>query len=129
MDGFWKPNFVNLHFFTLYSIIFLHLTKKHLSSLHKNGCKLHKNRPLSIVIKRTGKIMKVKISRLKYFYYQQNLAYLCLLLLLCGDVQPNPGPLKHHHRHPDRESLVVGSWNVRTLLERKRTLATNCSCL
>ena len=45
-----------------------------------------------------------------------------LLLLLCGDVHTNPGPvLPGTTRHPDRQMLVVGSWNVRTLLETKRT--------
>ena len=45
-----------------------------------------------------------------------------ILLLLCGDVHSNPGPvLPGTTRHPDRQFLVVGSWNVRTLLETKRT--------
>ena len=44
-----------------------------------------------------------------------------LLLLLCGDVHPNPGPaLAGSRRHPDAHVLNVASWNVRTLLETKR---------
>ena len=47
-----------------------------------------------------------------------------LLLLLCGDVHPNPGPiLPHSHRHPDAQLFIAGSWNVRTLLDTKRTAA------
>merc|ERR1711867_116746 len=42
--------------------------------------------------------------------------------ILCGDVHPNPGPvLPRHRRHSQAESLVVGAWNVRTLLETTRS--------
>ena len=45
-----------------------------------------------------------------------------ILLLLCGDIHPNPGPvLPGSIRHPLLQLLVVGAWNVRTLLETKRT--------
>ena len=46
-------------------------------------------------------------------------------LLLCGDIHPNPGPvfLPHSRRHPDAQSLIAGSWNVRTLLDTKRAAA------
>jgi exonuclease III len=44
-----------------------------------------------------------------------------LLLMLCGDVHPNPGPgLQRSARHPDRQTLMAGTWNVRTLVESKR---------
>ena len=47
-----------------------------------------------------------------------------LLLLICGDVHPHPGPaLSHSRRHPNAQSLIVGSWNVRTLLDTKRAAA------
>ena len=47
---------------------------------------------------------------------------LLLLLILCGDIHPQPGPtFPGSTRHPTRQLLVVGSWNVRTLLETKRT--------
>ena len=47
---------------------------------------------------------------------------LLLLLLICGDVHPNPGPaLQGNVRHPDRQLLSGGTWNVRTLVESKRT--------
>jgi hypothetical protein len=50
------------------------------------------------------------------------LVALLLLLLLCGDVHPNPGPaLSGSIRHPHLQLLTVGAWNVRTLLETKRT--------
>ena len=46
------------------------------------------------------------------------------LLLLCGDIHPNPGPvLPRSARHPQAQLLTVASWNVRTLLETKRTVA------
>ena len=46
-------------------------------------------------------------------------------LLLCGDIHPNPGPdiLPSSRRHRDAQSLIAGSWNVRTLLDTKRTAA------
>ena len=54
--------------------------------------------------------------------YSCTLGYLFLLLILCGDVHPNPGPvLPLHRRHPQAESLVVGAWNVRTLLGTTRS--------
>ena len=47
--------------------------------------------------------------------------FLLLLLLMCGDVHPNPGPvLSGSRRHPDAQLLNVASWNIRTLLETKR---------
>ena len=49
-------------------------------------------------------------------------AEILLLLLLCGDIHPNPGPvLPGSTRHPHLQLLTVGAWNVRTLLETKRT--------
>ena len=45
-----------------------------------------------------------------------------ILLFLCGDIHPNPGPfLSGSTRHPHLQLLTVGAWNVRTLLETKRT--------
>ena len=47
-----------------------------------------------------------------------------LLLLLCGDIHPHPGPiLQPSLRHPQAQLLNVASWNVRTLLETKRSAA------
>ena len=49
---------------------------------------------------------------------------LLLLLLLCGDVHPHPGPvLSRSSRHPGAHLLNVASWNVRTLLDTKRAAA------
>ena len=43
------------------------------------------------------------------------------LLLLCGDIHSNPGPiLPGSRRHPSLQLLKAGAWNVRTLLESKR---------
>ena len=47
-----------------------------------------------------------------------------IFLLLCGDVHPNPGPtLLHSRRHPDSQFINAASWNVRTLMESKRSAA------
>ena len=65
-----------------------------------------------------------KLLFLIHFYHfsHRRLFYLYILLLLCGDIHPNPGPvLQPHRRHPSSQSLIVGAWNVRTLLERKRS--------
>ena len=61
------------------------------------------------------------MTQINHIYGKKMGACLLMLLLLCGDVHPNPGPLTPHRRHPKKESLVVGSWNVRTLLDKKRT--------
>ena len=58
------------------------------------------------------------------------IAALLVLLLLCGDVHPNPGPVLSvgpdriflgNNRHPGLQLLYVAAWNVRTLLESRRT--------
>ena len=44
------------------------------------------------------------------------------MVLLCGDVHPHPGPaLPFSSRHPGAQLLTVASWNVRTLLDSKRS--------
>ena len=49
-------------------------------------------------------------------------APLFLILLLCGDIHPHPGPvLPGSTRHPEHQLLNVAAWNVRTLLETRRT--------
>ena len=58
----------------------------------------------------------------RYDMHLTSLAFLFILLILCGDVHPNPGPvLQPHRRHPQAKSLVTASWNVRTLLEKNRS--------
>ena len=50
------------------------------------------------------------------------LFYLSLLLLMSGDIHSNPGPIfRRLQRHPSTQGIVVGAWNVRTLLEKKRS--------
>ena len=62
------------------------------------------------------------VAAMKYRAHLTSAAAFVLLLLLCGDVHPNPGPvLSGSTRHPNAQHLVVGSWNVRTLVESRRT--------
>ena len=67
--------------------------------------------------------MRKRRAKAKYIYFTRSIALaLILLLLLCGDIHPHPGPvLPGSIRHPDRQFFVAGAWNVRTLLETKRT--------
>ena len=55
------------------------------------------------------------------------MAILLILLILCGDVHPNPGPgvplLRHIHKHQEAHLLNTATWNVRTLLDTKRAAA------
>ena len=69
--------------------------------------------------------LKHCLSRYKYKLLMQLVTVPPLvLLLLCGDIHPNPGPvLPTTPRHPDAQAIVAGSWNVRTLLESKRSAA------
>ena len=63
------------------------------------------------------------VAAVRYHIHLSSVAAVVLLLLLCGDVHPNPGPvLPGSTRHPNAQHLVVGSWNVRTLLESKRNI-------
>ena len=58
-------------------------------------------------------LCKSSYSYLPYFY---------ILILLAGDIQPNPGPLfPAHRRYSNAKSIIAGAWNVRTLLEKKRS--------
>ena len=61
------------------------------------------------------------ISRRALFVHI-SVAPVFLLLILCGDIHPNPGPvLPGSSRHPEMQVLNVAAWNVRTLLDTKRT--------
>ena len=64
------------------------------------------------------------VAEMRYRVHLVVTAAFVLLLLLCGDIHPNPGPVfPGSTRHPNLQHLVVGAWNVRTLLETKRTHA------
>ena len=70
-----------------------------------------KNRHARYIYRRKFKILVYKI-----------VALILALLLLCGDVHPHPGPvLPFSLRHPGAQLLTVASWNVRTLLDTKRS--------
>ena len=76
-------------------------------------CQSHWPRCIRRKVTRLKKIWKPAFNYLPYIY---------LLLLLGGDIHPNPGPIfPMHRRHPNSESIIVGAWNVRTLLEKKRS--------
>ena len=110
----WLSGFVHLHLLFLYSLLILNLNRK--SAIHMLQIKLKVRNSC-----KSGNMAGLKFVRLNYHYHLQVSAYLLILLLLCGDIHPNPGPLTPHRRHPKKEALVVGSWNVRTLLDKKRT--------
>ena len=83
---------------------------------------LHRPRPSS---KRYSRL-RHNLARCKHRLVVQLLIFPVLMsLLLCGDIHPNPGPVfsSPSRRHPDAQSLIVGSWNVRTLLDTKRAAA------
>ena len=51
--------------------------------------------------------------RRRYFWVNVVVVPLFILLLLCGDVHPHPGPvLPNSRRHPGSRLLIVASWNV-----------------
>ena len=64
--------------------------------------------------------------RKRQFHKLVNIAFILILLFLCGDVHPNPGPrpcLQRSRRHPEAHYIISASWNVRTLLDTKRAPA------
>ena len=67
-------------------------------------------------------VVRSYLFLLKYSLRLRMIATLLLsLLLLCGDVHPHPGPaLPFSTRHPRAELMNIATWNVRTLLDRKR---------
>ena len=70
----------------------------------------------------SARIARKYFARSKHMFSVHIAAALFLLLLLCGDIHPQPGPaLPGSARHPDRQLLYVASWNVRTLLDTKRS--------
>ena len=84
----------------------------------------------SLVYKRHRYPSKKKLHRRQLYSASVRNMYLVhvlvlpviLLLLRCGDVHPHPGPvLPRNCRHPDAQALNVASWNVRTLLDTKRS--------
>ena len=71
---------------------------------------------------RARKIRKYLAMSKQKLWLHILLAPLFSTLLLCGDIHPHPGPVfPGNNRHPDRQVIVVASWNVRTLYESKRT--------
>ena len=61
------------------------------------------------------------VARLNYMHRRYLFLFLLSLLLLCGDVHPNPGP--RPPRNSRDSALITASWNVRTLLDSKRHCA------
>ena len=101
---------------------------KHKCLQHICKCRLVRMRSRSSKVGWKPCILPVRKAR-KYLARSKHIfrvniaaAILFLLLLLCGDIHPQPGPvLPGNNRHPDRQLLNVAAWNVRTLLDTKRT--------
>ena len=75
----------------------------------------------ALTMRRARKIRKYLAISKQRLLMHIFMAPLFCTLLLCGDIHPHPGPvLPGTTRHPDRQAIVVGTWNVRTLLETKR---------
>ena len=68
--------------------------------------------------------LRKQLFLMKRVYFAQNInGIVIILLLLCGDVHPHPGPMfPYSRRHSEAQELNVASWNVRTLLETKRSV-------
>ena len=95
------------------------------SGSNQAGRESHRNRYVinkHALANRVKHNLKLWLAREIRYYHLRCLAYLFMLLLLGGDVHPNPGPaLNTHRRHPQAEVLVTASWNVRTLLEKNKS--------
>ena len=96
----------------------MHICKRKLVKIRSRSSKLGwKARILS-----ARKVRKYFARSKLIFQSQVAAVLLILLLLLCGDIHPQPGPvLQGNTRHPDRQLLNVAAWNVRTLLDSKRS--------
>ena len=65
-----------------------------------------------------------RLALYKHLQQEYLRIFLLSLLLLSGDVHPNPGPpLSRNRTHPQTQTLTTASWNVRTLLDTKRAHA------
>ena len=93
-------------------------------SLHYISCFLH-FKIFKLTLGHIGGNARKRRKCMAAIEYRLRLSFLValvLLLLICGDVHPNPGPVfSGNSRHPDLQLVVMGAWNVRTLLETKRT--------
>ena len=96
----------------------MHICKRKLVKIRSRSSKLGwKARILS-----ARKVRKYFARSKLIFQTQVAAVLLILLLLLCGDIHPQPGPvLQGNTRHPDGQLLNVAAWNVRTLLDSKRS--------
>ena len=76
----------------------------------------------NFLAKKGKRKLGLRLAWERYDIHLSSVTFLFILLILCGDVHPNPGPvLQPHRRHPQAKSLVTASWNVRTLLEKNRS--------
>ena len=75
-----------------------------------------------LIIRGTARKRRKYVAALRHRVQLVLIAAFLLLLLICGDIHPNPGPIfPGSIRHPNLQHVMVGAWNVRTLLETKRT--------
>ena len=64
-----------------------------------------------------SRCVKTRYSKSRVAYYSNSIASF-RLLLIAGDIHPQPGPLANHHRKPrvlTRNALLMGMANVRSL--------------
>ena len=133
MYGLSRPDLSHANACVLIVFIFAAFLKHAAFMVYRRFVKhIYKKRPISIIhCKFLGKrrhqfckkrhIQRIYRQKLKILVYKI-VALTLALLLLCGDVHPHPGPvLPYSSRHPGAQLLVVASWNVRTLLDSKRS--------
>ena len=103
-------------------IVFVEHTLYYFSSQYFLCCLTCRKRWLTR--KKARRIRMHLVTLKRSFKLRVSVIPIFMLLLLCGDVHPNPGPvLAQRCRHLGAQLLNVASWNVRTLLETKRSAA------
>ena len=91
---------------------------------HRLLCRIRKYVLIKRLIKRRKYRFLLSLVNKQAFISHVAVPHVLLLLLICGDIHPHPGPvIPHSTRHPGSHLLNVASWNVRTLLDSKRVAA------
>ena len=91
---------------------------------HSLLCRIRKYVLIKRLIKRRKYRFLLSLVNKQAFIIHVAVPHVLLLLLICGDIHPHPGPVvPRSTRHPGSQLLNVASWNVRTLLDSKRVAA------